>query len=243
MKAVILAAGIASRLRPLTNNTPKCLLKVGSKSLLERTIDSLIANGFKEFVIVTGYLREMIEDFVCKTYPDLRVQYIYNKDYASTNNIHSLWLTKSAVVGHDIMLLDSDILFDAPIISELLKSSHPNCLAMNSHELGDEEIKVIVDDNCKIKEISKVCSIKDAVGESVGIEKFSAPLVKLLFDEMDDMILNKQQSGVFYEMAFENVIEKGAEIYIVDTTNIFSMELDTVEDFETACSKLPSHLQ
>lgn len=243
MKAVILAAGIASRLRPLTDKTPKCLLKVGSKSLLERTIDALIINGFKEFVIVTGYLREMIEDFVCKTYPDLRVQFIYNKKYDSTNNIYSLWLAKSAVLGHNVMLLDSDILFDGSIIKSLLDSPFDNCLAMNSHDLGDEEIKIIVDEKGKIKEISKVCSIEDAVGESVGIEKFSSSLIQQLFDEMDDMIENKGQSNIFYEAAFENIIENGAKIYIVDTTQIFSMELDTVEDFETACQRLPVHLQ
>ena len=243
MKAVILAAGIASRLRPLTDNTPKCLLEVGSKCLLGRTIDSLVSNGFQEFVVVTGYLREMIEDYISSNYPNLTVEYIFNAEYASTNNIYSLWLTKESVKDQDIMLLDSDILFDAPIISALLESPHKNCLALNSHELGDEEIKVIVDKTDRIVEISKVCSIKDAVGESVGIEKFSAPLVKQLFDEMDDMILNRQQSNIFYEAAFENIIEQDADIYIVDTTNIFSMELDTRDDFETACKKLPLHLQ
>lgn len=243
MKAVILAAGIASRLRPLTDNTPKCLLEVGSKCLLGRTIDSLIANGFDDFVVVTGYLKEMIQDYITTNYPSLRVEYIFNEKYASTNNIYSLWMTKDAVNGHDIMLLDSDILFDAPIISALLESPHENCLALNSHELGDEEIKVIVDNTNQIIEISKTCSIEDAVGESVGIEKFSAPLVKELFEEMDDMILNKNQSGIFYEAAFENIIVKGAKMYTVNTTHLFSMELDTVEDFETACKKLPSHLQ
>lgn len=243
MKAVILAAGIASRLRPLTDNTPKCLLKVGSKSLLERTIDALIDNGFDDLVVVTGYLRQMIEEFITSTYPRLKVEFIHNEKYASTNNIYSLWMTKDAVEGHDIMLLDSDILFDAPIISALLDSPHSDCLAMNSHELGEEEIKVIVDSTGKIKEISKVCSVDAAIGESVGIEKFSAPLVQQLFAELDDMILNKGQSGIFYEAAFENIIGQGAEIYIVDTTDIFSMELDTVEDFETALKKLPAHLQ
>ena len=53
MIAIILAAGMASRLRPLTNNTPKCLLKIGERSLLQRSIDALIINGIKEFVIVT----------------------------------------------------------------------------------------------------------------------------------------------------------------------------------------------
>ena len=68
MKAIILAAGMASRLRPLTLNTPKCLLKVGERSLLQRSLDALIHNGINEFVIVTGYLHEMIENFVAEKY-------------------------------------------------------------------------------------------------------------------------------------------------------------------------------
>lgn len=63
MKAVILAAGIASRLRPLTDTTPKCLLKVGERCLLQRAFDALLQNGFREFVIVTGYRQQQIVDF------------------------------------------------------------------------------------------------------------------------------------------------------------------------------------
>ena len=90
MIAIILAAGMASRLRPLTNNTPKCLLKIGERSLLQRSIDALIINGIKEFVIVTGYLHNQIEDFVKQQYPDINISFIHNEIYNSTNNIYSL---------------------------------------------------------------------------------------------------------------------------------------------------------
>ncbi|MCH5179591.1 MAG: NTP transferase domain-containing protein, partial [Prevotellaceae bacterium] len=79
MKALILAAGTASRLRPLTDNTPKCLLKIGERSLLQRSIDALVANGVTELAIVTGYLHEMIENFVGATYPDLKVTFIHQE--------------------------------------------------------------------------------------------------------------------------------------------------------------------
>lgn len=69
MKAVILAAGIASRLRPLTDTTPKCLLKIGERCLLERAFDALIQNGFNEFVVVTGYRQQQIVDFLETHYP------------------------------------------------------------------------------------------------------------------------------------------------------------------------------
>ena len=87
MKAVILAAGIASRLRPLTDNTPKCLLKVGTKNILSLTIDNLISNNIIEIIIVTGYLEQQIKDFISSEYAMLNVQYIYNEVYDSTNNI------------------------------------------------------------------------------------------------------------------------------------------------------------
>ena len=73
MIGVILAAGVASRLRPLTDHSPKCLLKVGERCLLQRTVDALVANGIGELVVVTGYLHEMIEDFVAKQYANSRI--------------------------------------------------------------------------------------------------------------------------------------------------------------------------
>lgn len=240
MKAIILAAGIASRLRPLTNDTPKCLLEINSKNLLSRCIDNLLTNNITEFIIVTGYLKEQIEAFVSQNYPNILVEFIYNKDFATTNNIYSLWLTKNRVLDNDILLLDSDILFDAQIVDRLLKSEHSDCLALNNHPLGEEEIKVIADNKNKIKEISKTCTINDAIGESIGIEKFSATLVNQLFKELDSLVVDQNQINIFYEVAFENIIQQGAEIYAIDTTDLFSMELDTVDDFEEARRTLPN---
>ena len=163
MKAVILAAGTASRLRPLTNNTPKCLLTVGGKTLLQRTIDNFVDNGITDFLIVTGYLQNMIIDFVKANYPQLNVKFIENTDYASTNNIYSLFLAEEFARGEDFILSDSDILFSKDIIAALLNDKTPNVLAMNRHELGEEEIKIIADNDRNVLEISKVCSIADAM--------------------------------------------------------------------------------
>ena len=84
MIAVILAAGMATRLRPLTDDRPKCLLQVGTKTLLARTIDALVENAISELVIVTGYRGEMIRQAVEAAYPALNVHYIDNADYRTT---------------------------------------------------------------------------------------------------------------------------------------------------------------
>lgn len=235
MKAVILAAGIASRLRPLTDNTPKCLLEVGDNTILGKTLDNLVKNDINDLVVVTGYLQDMIKDFIAEKYPQINVEYIYNEKYESTNNIYSLWMTKEKVINGDFILLDSDILFDHRIIKQLLDSDYENCLAVKSgFELGEEEIKVTLNDKKCITEISKTIDPKLAIGESIGIEKFSNNYVKQLFGILDDMIINHNQVDIFYEAAFERSLKEGAEIYTVDVGDFRCMELDTAEDIEAA---------
>ena len=241
MIGVILAAGMAKRLRPLTDYRPKCLLSVGSRTLLQRTVDGIIAAGITELVVVTGYRAQMLRDFLTQTYPSLTIHFIDNPDYAHNNNIFSLWLTRPYTEGKDFLLLDSDILFDPQIIPTLL-ATEGNALALNRHELGDEEIKVIVDQDNRVVEISKTCSPQEAIGESVGIEKMTAAYSSALFQELVQMIEGEGLIDIFYERAFERLIPQGHTFRIVDTTDLFSIELDTVEDFENAKKLIPAEL-
>ena len=241
MIGVILAAGMAKRLRPLTDERPKCLLKVGQRTLLQRTVDAVVGAGIDELVVVTGYRNNMIVDFLKANYPALNVHFIDNPDYAHNNNIFSLWLTRPYTEGKDFLLLDSDILFDPAIIPTIVRQEG-SVLALNRHELGEEEIKVIVDSEGYVKEISKICSIQEAIGESVGIEKMTAEYSKALFHELQHMIVDEGFIDVFYEKAFERLIPEGHTFKIVDTTIFFSIELDTVEDFENAKKLIPANL-
>jgi len=241
MIAVILAAGMAKRLRPLTDERPKCLLTVGERTLLQRTVDGIIAAGISELVVVTGYRAEMIRQFLTSHYPQLTIHFIDNPDYPNNNNIFSLWLTRPYTDGKDFLLLDSDILFDPAIIPAVLHCEG-SALALNRHELGDEEIKVIVDEQNRVLEISKVCAIDKAIGESVGIEKMTADYSTALFTELEQMIEREGLIDIFYERAFERLIPQGHTFTIVDTTHFFSIELDTVEDFENAKRLIPPAL-
>ena len=241
MIGVILAAGMAKRLRPLTDERPKCLLTVGERTLLQRTVDAQIAAGITEWVVVTGYRANMIRDFLTQHYPQLTIHFIDNPDYAHNNNIFSLWLTRPYTDGKDFLLMDSDILFDPQILPEVLKQPD-SVLALNRHELGEEEIKVILDTDGRVVEISKVCSIEQAIGESVGIEKMTADYSTALFKELEQMIEGEGLIDIFYERAFERLIPQGHTFRIVDTTDFFSIELDTVEDFENAQKLIPAEL-
>ena len=250
MIGVILAAGMAKRLRPLTDTKPKCLLKVGERTLLERTVDAMRQAGITEFLVVTGYrgemIREFLEDYSCRTsQSSLPSQpsftFLDNTDYEHNNNIYSLWMACQKVRGCDFLLMDSDILCDPAAVVRIAQEQTA-ALAVNRHELGEEEMKVVVDSDNRITEISKTCCPEDAMGESVGIERITADYSEALAHELDQMILQESLINIFYERAFERLIPQGHTFKVVDTTHYFSYELDTPEDFQRAQELMPKDL-
>ena len=241
MIGVILAAGMAKRLRPLTDEKPKCLLEVGGETLLQRTVDAMISAGIKEFVVVTGYRENMIREFLTARYPQYTINFIDNPDYEHNNNIFSLWLAMEKLHGTEVLLMDSDILCDPEAVRRVARKTVP-ALAMQQHELGEEEMKIVVDAEGRITEISKTCSPKDAIGESVGIEKMTEEYTEAIYQELRKMILDEGLIDIFYERAFERLIPQGHTFEVVDTTDLFSYELDTPEDLEKASAALPKEL-
>ena len=234
MIGVILAAGMAKRLRPLTDERPKCLLEVGGRTLLERTVDALLAADITEMVVVTGYRASMIRDFLTEHYPTMTIHFIHNADYEHNNNIFSLWMTRPYTDGRDFLMTDSDILMDPAIVGRISRQAD-TALAVNRHALGEEEIKVIVNEQQRVTELSKTCSISRAIGESVGVERITPEYSTALFRELEQMIEREGLIDIFYERAFERLIPQGHYFRAVDTTDLYSMELDTVDDYREAC--------
>ena len=241
MIGVILAAGMAKRLRPLTDTKPKCLLEVGGRTLLERTVRAMQQAGITEFVVVTGYRGEQIRGFLETSMTSPHFTFLHNSDYEHNNNIYSLWMAGEVVRGREFLLMDSDILCDPAAVVAIAKQEE-SALALNRHECGEEEIKVIVDANQHITEINKTCNPKDAIGESVGIEKMTAEYSTALYRELDQMITKEGLIDVFYERCFERLIPQGHTFKVVDTTHYFSYELDTPEDFQRAQELIPAEL-
>ena len=231
MIGVILAAGMAKRLRPLTDTMPKCLLKVGGRTLLERTVEAMRQAGISEFVVVTGYRGDMIRDFLSAYDESLSFTFLHNADYEHNNNIYSLWMAGEVVRGKDFLLMDSDIFCDPAAVVRIAQEPE-SALAVNRHECGEEEMKVVVDADMRITEISKTCRPEDAMGESVGIEKITADYSEALYKELDQMILQEKLIDIFYERAFERLIPQGHTFRVVDTSSYYSYEIDTPEDYE-----------
>ena len=219
---------------------------MGNRTLLERTVRAMQQAGITEFVVVTGYRGDQIRSFLENLEPLDNLEkptfhFLHNADYEHNNNIYSLWMSGQIVRGQTFLLMDSDILCDPAAVLRI--ASEPEAaLAVNRHELGEEEMKVVVDDQMRITEISKTCRPEDAMGESVGIEKITATYSEALFRELDQMILQKGLIDIFYERAFERLIPQGHTFRVIDTTNYFSYELDTPEDFHRAQELMPAEL-
>ena len=239
VKAVILAAGCATRLRPYSDDTPKTLLPVGGVPILRRTMTSLLRCGFDQFVIGTGYLEHMVRDAVASWFPKgLDVTFVSNPNFRSTNNTYSLLLTREHVENDGFILLDGDVVFDGDVVEELV-SRGPDCLAVRSvGGIGLEEVKVTADNEDRVLAIGKHVPVRTAMGESVGIELFSAATSKKLFAALHDRVTGQNLVNEYYEASFQQMIDEGATLYGLDIGSMYATEIDTIDDLLAANARL-----
>jgi len=235
MKAIILAAGVGSRIRPLTDNCPKSLLKVNGKTILEIMLSHIQDCGIDEVIFVLGYLQEQIKDYVTTNFPNLKTHFVTNQRYAETNTGFSLMLAKDLIEESDFIKFDADVVFDKDILKKLIECDYPNCLCIDKNiNLDAEEIKVIVEDGYRVVKASKTVNPKEAVGESIGIEKISQDTAQLLFAELETMMEDKRNHQEYYEGAYERLIEANVPFYALDISGLKWTEIDTKEDFDLA---------
>ena len=235
MKAIILAAGVGSRISPLTNSIPKSLLKVGGNTILEMMISHIQNCGISEVVFVLGYLQKQIKDFVETRFLNLNSHFVINDKYAETNTGFSLMLARNLIKDSAFVKFDADVVFDKEILENLIECEYENCLCIDKKiNLDVEEIKVIIDDKNRVLNASKAVNPKDAVGESIGIEKINKKTSKLLFAELEVMMKDWRNYQEYYEAAYVRLIKKNVPFYALDISGLKWTEIDTKEDFIAA---------
>jgi len=235
MKAVITAAGSGTRLRPLTDHTPKCLLDIAGYTTLGLSVENILKQGIDEFVLVVGFEHNKIREYLKTNYPAAKVEYILNEDYETTNSLYSFWMTRDAINGDSLLLLDGDIIFGQNVVEAVLSCKHDNCLSYRSGiEVVEEDMKLVVDNDGIVTQISKKIDLEIASGESIAIQKFSKDGVKQLIKAANELVVEEKIVNDWYEGAFQRMIDNGAEIgsTVVDESTCF--EIDTFEDIEYA---------
>jgi choline kinase len=234
MHVILLAAGRAQRLRPLTDHTPKCLLDVGPATILSRALRILSEHGLRRFTIVDGFEGETLRRAVLAEFPAAWFTFVRNEVWETTNNSHSLWLARYPDAD-PMLLLDSDIVFEPGVVARMLEEGAPNRLALRSKGgVGEEEIKVIVGPDGRITDIGKTMPPHLALGESVGIEVFSADFTARLWQTLERRARDEGGANEWYEASFLELIRQGEVIHPVDLGDLACMEIDTVEDLARA---------
>ena len=218
MKAIILAAGIGSR---LGNLDPKPLTKLSNgESILQRQINYLSEYiGINNIYIIVGYKK----DLIMEAFPELL--YIYNNCYDTTNTSKSLLMGLQKIdEKEDVIWLNGDVVFEKELLLQIINCSQ-SCMAVNTKEVGEEEIKYNVFDDGNIKDVSKTAS--PALGEAVGINKIISSDLSLFKGNLE-----KCNSQDYFEKALELSIQDGMKIIPVDINKYLCMEIDFLDDLE-----------
>ncbi len=231
MKAIILAAGFGSRLRPLTDELPKCMVEVNNVKIIEKQISNLLKNKIKleDIVIVVGYKHEKIEKYLNEVYKGVNI--IVNKDYDKTNNMYSLYLTKDYVKDENFLLMNADVYYQEEIINELLKCKYENMIVCDDGRYIEESMK-IVEENNKITKISKQITKQEAYGVSIDVYKFSKLAGTELFEIVNNIINKEKNLNSWTEVAIDILLKK-VEFHSLDMKYKW-VEIDNHDDLKYA---------
>jgi histidinol-phosphate/aromatic aminotransferase/cobyric acid decarboxylase-like protein/choline kinase len=177
MQAIILAAGMGNRLGKYTQNNTKCMLSINGKTLAERALDALDNAGIRKCIFVVGYKKENVISFLGNRYKNIDIIYVSNDIYDKTNNIYSLYLAKDHLIQDDTILMESDLIFEDRIISEMLADSNPTITAVARFESWMDGTVVQLSDNKGIAAFipKKLFNFydKDSYYKTVNLYKFS----------------------------------------------------------------------
>jgi choline kinase len=236
MRVVLLAAGRASRLRPLTDTLPKCLLDVGGRSIVDRAIATLAEHGIGRFTVVDGFMGDQLRAALTASFPHEWFTFVRNQRWETTNNAYSLMLAQDAC-DEPLLLLDADIVFEPDVLRLLLSQDQPNRLALRtSGDWGEEEMKVTLDEHGRVTNIGKHIRPEEAAGESVGLEVFAPDTARKLFATLRRRMLMEGRVNEWYEATFAELVERGTKIDAIDLGTRKCLEIDTAEDLARARS-------
>lgn len=177
MQAIFLAAGMGKRLGELTQGDTKCMVKVNGIPLIDRTLTQLSKLALSRVIIVIGYKGENLKNYVGNEYKGLKIEYINNPVYDTTNNIYSLSLAKEELQKEDTLLIESDLIFDDALFPMIVNDPYPNLALVAKYETWMDGTMVCIDADCNIVNFVPKQAFRyedvDVYYKTVNIYKFS----------------------------------------------------------------------
>jgi len=234
LKGIILAAGKGARLNGTAGDRPKCLLRVGDVTLVERQIETLRELGIVNIAVVVGCQAELVRE-ICGQ----GVEFVENSRFVETNSLYSLWLARPLLTD-SFIVMNCDVLFHPQLLDDLLTSRHEDALLVSYQEhdaqpFGDEEMKVKVRRG-RVVDISKTMPAAEADGENLGVVKFGAAGAELLGSILEARVgaggLRDWAPRAFAEFA------RRRPLHAIGTRGFPWTEIDFPEDYRRAVNEI-----
>ncbi len=241
MRAIVLAAGQGSRLRPLTEYRPKCLVKLAGMSLLDRQLLVLRQAGIEDITIVTGYQADEIRAPGCRR--------VHNPDYARTNMVATLFCAAEMITGDDDLLIAyTDIVYEPAVLRAVMECQQPVCLPIDidwrryweirmADPLADAET-LVLDARGRVLELGRKPRGYNAIqGQYIGVLKVAGDRVDNLHDAYALMDRNANYDGknfanMYMTSFIQHLIDRGWHVQSVPIHNGW-LEVDTLKDHQT----------
>jgi histidinol-phosphate/aromatic aminotransferase/cobyric acid decarboxylase-like protein len=239
MQALILAAGMGRRLKELTKDSTKCMVKVNGKTLIERMLFQLDRLDLTEIIIVVGYKAERLISFVKDFNVKTQITFVTNDVYEQTNNIYSLYLARNYLINDDTLLLESDLIFSDDVLNKIMNSSYPNLSLVAKYENWMDGTVVTIDDNNNITSFvnKKEFNFKhtEQYYKTVNIYKFSKHFSKSYYVPFLEAYIEAQGHNAYYEQVLKviNTIEK-SQMKATILENEEWYEIDDTQDLDIA---------
>ena len=235
-KAIILSAGQGSRLGHLTDNKPKCLIAFNGRTLLDRQLDALAANGVDEVVVVTGFRDDQIETALARR-GDIgpRVRTVYNPFYKVADNLGSLFIARDELEG-DVLVWNGDTLVSEDLMARVVGNQGQEgiCVTIDRKPGYDEDdMKVVVDGEGRLQAIGKRLDMGDVNAESIGLLAFRGNGAETFRRAIERAIRTTEGTTIWYLRVIHQIAQTGP-VWTLDINGEEWGEVDFPEDVDAA---------
>ncbi len=233
-RAIILSAGQGSRLLPLTQDLPKCLIDFSGKTLIEWQIASLAANGIDDIAVVTGFRTEKVEA-VLTALPGVRTRTLFNPFFKVADNLGSCWIAR-AEMDRDFIILNGDTLIEPGIVAKLIaESSEPITVTVDIKDAYDADDMKVHREGGRLMAIGKRLSAEESNAESIGMLAFRGEGPALFRDRIERMMRTPEGVRNWYLKAID-AIARDATVGTVSIEGMDWAEVDFPADVEVAAA-------
>jgi choline kinase len=230
VNALILAAGQGRRLWPYTSERPKCLLSLGTQTILEHQLERLARAGVDRVTVIAGFGLEAVRRKVSCAPQGLVVRVLYNPFYAAADNLISLWAARSEM-DDDFLLLNGDNAFHPHILRLLQERDGVPCqlLVQRKADYTEDDMKVHVHGS-RLRRVGKGLPLEQVDAASIGIMRFTGPGATQLRRVLEEAVQSEGALRTYYLDCLQRLADAGVPLDCVDVGQLPWADIDTPAD-------------